>query len=157
MAMNDALHRRQADAGARKLGRTMQPLKSPEKRVGIGHIETGSVVANVKRGLAFVFYPSDLDPRIRALAAKVRYVIDPANPYPAAYTGHVRAVLTDGRVVEERQDHLRGGAQQPLTRAAIEAKFFANAAHGGWAKAEATRDLVRGIFAGPIDLAVLRG
>ena len=96
------------------------------------------------------------DPRIRALAAKVRYVIDPANPYPAAYTGHVRAVLTDGRVVEERQNHLRGGAQQPLTRAAIEAKFFANAAHGGWPPADAARDLVRRIFDGPIDLGALR-
>lgn len=108
-------------------------------------------------GLAAFTEATVADPRIRALAAKVRYVIDRANPYPAAYTGHVRAVLQDGRVLEERQDHLRGGAQQPLARAAIEAKFFANAAHGGWAKAEAARDLVRRIFEGPIDLAVLRG
>src|SRR6266700_3945034 len=33
------------------------------------------------------------DPRLRALARKVRYVIDPANPYPRAYTGHIRARL----------------------------------------------------------------
>jgi 2-methylcitrate dehydratase PrpD len=108
-------------------------------------------------GLAAFSEATVRDPRIPALAAKVRYVIDPANPYPAAYTGHVRAVLKDGRVLEERQDHLRGGAQQPLSRAAIEAKFFANAAHGGWPKAEAARDLVGRLFEGPVDLAALRG
>jgi len=97
------------------------------------------------------------DPRIRELAAKTRYVIDPANPYPAAYTGHVRALLKNGRVVEERQDHLRGGAAEPLSRAAIEAKFFANAAYGGWREADAARDRLRRLFDGPIDLAALRG
>ena len=67
-----------------------------------------------------------------ALAAKVRYVIDPDNPYPNAFTGHIRAVLNDGSVVEERQPHFRGGAQEPLTRADIEEKFALNARHGGW-------------------------
>src|SRR5579872_3487484 len=41
------------------------------------------------------------DPRVLALAAKVRYVIDPQNPYPNNFTGHIRAVLTDGREIEE--------------------------------------------------------
>jgi 2-methylcitrate dehydratase PrpD len=107
-------------------------------------------------GLAAFTEATLADPRIRELAGKTRYVVDPANPYPAAYTGHVRAQLKNGRVVEERQDHLRGGAQEPLSRAAIEAKFFANAAHGGWPKAEAARDLARQLFDGPIELATLR-
>jgi 2-methylcitrate dehydratase PrpD len=107
-------------------------------------------------GLAAFTDATVADPRVRALAGKVRYVIDPANPYPAAYTGHVRAVLKDGRVVEERQSHLRGGAKEPLSRAAIEAKFFANAAHGGWKDAAAARDLARGMFEGAIDLGALR-
>lgn len=99
------------------------------------------------------------NPRIRALAAKVRYVVDPGNPYPARYTGHVRATLTDGSVLEERQANLRGGAQQPLSRAEIEAKFLANADHGGWPRprAEEARDLARRLFDGPVDLGVLRG
>ena len=33
------------------------------------------------------------DPAIRALAGKVRYAIDPGDPYPARFTGHVRATL----------------------------------------------------------------
>ncbi|HEX7968556.1 MAG TPA: MmgE/PrpD family protein [Stellaceae bacterium] len=99
------------------------------------------------------------NPRIRALAAKVRYVVDSGNPYPARYTGHVRATLADGSVVEERQANLRGGAQQPLSRTEIEAKFLANADHGGWPRprAEEARNLARRLFDGPVDLGVLRG
>src|SRR5215510_4097668 len=60
------------------------------------------------------------DPRVLALASKVRYVVDPKNPYPKAYTGHVRMTLKDGRVFEERQPHIRGGVHEPLSRADIE-------------------------------------
>lgn len=98
------------------------------------------------------------DPRIQALAAKVRYEIDPDNPYPNNYTGHLRARLQDGRVIEERQPHLRGGAHERLTRAELEAKFARNAAYGGWAEAAAagfSQD-VRTLFNRPIDLSGLR-
>jgi 2-methylcitrate dehydratase PrpD len=110
-------------------------------------------------GIAAFSETTVADARIRALAAKVRYVVDPKNPYPARYTGHVRATLRDRRVVEERQADLRGGARDPLTRAEIEAKFMANATHGGWpkARAEAARDLARRLFDGQIDLGLLRG
>src|SRR5438309_1636989 len=33
------------------------------------------------------------DAEVLALAAKVKYVIDPENPYPSNYTGHVRATM----------------------------------------------------------------
>ncbi len=36
------------------------------------------------------------DNDVLALAAKVQYVIDPKNPYPNNFTGHIRAVLNDG-------------------------------------------------------------
>ncbi len=99
------------------------------------------------------------DPAVLALASKVRYVIDPANPYPNAFTGHIRAVLNDGRVVEERQPHFRGGAQEPLTRADIEEKFMLNARHGGWdeTRARAALKLLAKLYDGKIDLAALRG
>ena len=60
-------------------------------------------------------------------------------PIPNDFTGHIRAVLTDGRVIEERQPHMRGGAHEPLTRADIEEKFLLNARHGGWDDARAQR------------------
>ena len=92
-----------------------------------------------------------------ALASKVRYAIDPNNPYPANFTGHIRAVLADGRVVEERQPHLRGGAHEPLTRDDIEEKFVLNARHGGWepARTEQALALLRTLYDGRIDLSSL--
>ena len=96
---------------------------------------------------------------VLTLAAKVRYEIDPANPYPNEYTGHVRAVLRDGRIIEERQQHLRGGGHEPLTRRDIEEKFSLNARHGGWNddRIDAALALTRTFFGGRIDLTGLRG
>lgn len=88
------------------------------------------------------------DERVKQLAAKVGYVIDPDSPYPRAYTGHMRVTLNDGQVLERRQPHLRGGAAEPLTDAELEAKFRANALHGGWdaARAEAAIGWVNALF-----------
>jgi 2-methylcitrate dehydratase PrpD len=99
------------------------------------------------------------DPAVLALAAKVRYRIDPDNPYPKNFTGHIRATLTDGRVVEERQPHMRGGAHEPLSRADLEEKFALNARHGGWdaARSQAALALIRSLYDGRIDLTPLRG
>jgi 2-methylcitrate dehydratase PrpD len=99
------------------------------------------------------------DERVLALASRVRYSVDPANPYPRAYTGHVRMTLGDGRVFEERQPHIRGGVHEPLGRAELERKFRANAAYGGWDAAQAERFLrfAQRAFDGPLDLAGFRG
>jgi 2-methylcitrate dehydratase PrpD len=71
------------------------------------------------------------DARILALAARIRYVVDPGNPYPDDYTGHIRAALRDGTVREIRRPHMRGGRHAPLTRDDLIAKFHGNVAHGG--------------------------
>ena len=47
--------------------------------------------------------------------------------------------MRDGTVHELRQDHMRGGAQAPLSAAELEAKFMDNARYGGWSEAEAER------------------
>src|SRR5262245_11342185 len=99
------------------------------------------------------------DPRVLSLASKVRYVVDPKNPYPKAYTGHVRMTLKDGRVFEERQPHIRGGVHEPLAREDIERKFFSNARHGGWddARAGALLQSLRKTFGGGVDFTPFRG
>src|SRR6266853_116280 len=99
------------------------------------------------------------DPAVLAVAAKVRYVIDPDNPYPNNFTGHIRAVMRDGSVIEERQPHMRGGAHEPLTRQDIEDKFVLNARHGGWPEARIAPALARAkaLYEGPLDLRELRG
>jgi 2-methylcitrate dehydratase PrpD len=98
------------------------------------------------------------DADVLALAAKVKYVIDPHNPYPNNYTGHIRATLKDGSVIEERQPHLRGGASEPLTRQDVVDKFALNAAHGGWTnvQADAALKIMAGLFQGKLDLSSLR-
>src|SRR6476619_5998905 len=99
------------------------------------------------------------EPDVLALASEVRYQIDPQNPYPNNFTGHIRALLADGSVVEERQPHLRGGAHEPLSRGDIEEKFVLNARHGGWeaARTERALALLRTLYDGKLDLSSLRG
>ena len=99
------------------------------------------------------------DARLRALAAKVRYQIDPDNPYPDEFTGHVRVKLRGGKIVEERQGHMRGGAKEPLSRADIEEKFRQNCAYGGWPKKRTDEFLSfsKGLFSSTIDLSAFRG
>ena len=100
------------------------------------------------------------DERLRALAAKVRYEIDPKNPYPNEFTGHVRVILKNSKVIEERQSHMRGGAHEPLLRAEIEEKFRLNCAHGGWSAERSRRflDFARKFFdVKTIDVSAFRG
>jgi len=100
------------------------------------------------------------DPAVRALARKVSYVIDPNNPYPARFTGHIRAKLSNGEVREIERGNMRGGAHEPLTGAEITAKFQNNARFGGWNRYRAERlisALDRIVQGGAVDLAVARG
>lgn len=96
---------------------------------------------------------------VRALAAKVSYVIDPQNEYPRNFSGHIKATLKDGSVRETRQPHMRGGAHEPLSAADILQKFHGNAAFGGWARerSEKVAAALDGIVAGGgIDLSAAR-
>ena len=91
------------------------------------------------------------DPSVRALASKVRYVIDPENPYPRRFTGHVRATLHSGQVREAQQDYFRGGRDAPLAAQALEDKFVANCVYGGWSAGRARESLsvLRSLRAAP--------
>ncbi|MDB5849628.1 MAG: hypothetical protein JWP29_3380 [Rhodoferax sp.] len=77
------------------------------------------------------------DETLLALAAKISYVVDPANEYPKNFTGHLRATFKDGRVVEFDQPHMRGGARDPLPPAELQQKFVDNLVYGGWSEAQA--------------------
>jgi len=98
------------------------------------------------------------DDRLLSIAARVHYEIDPDNPYPDQFTGHVRVRLKDGRILEERQGHMRGGAHEPLSRADLEEKFRLNCIYGGWSTAQAERFLAfaREAFDSGIDLSPFR-
>jgi 2-methylcitrate dehydratase PrpD len=100
------------------------------------------------------------DPDVRALAGKVRYIVDPDNPYPRQFTGHVRVTLKSGDVREASQGHFRGGRDEPMSAATLESKFIANCTYGGWDADRARRALalLRALRAAPrVDLTGLRG
>src|SRR5262245_39163857 len=153
------------DVGEGTVHRLWEPLAAKQKPAN-GYagkfsspycIAAGFVRGNV--GLGDFTDGAVREPAVVALAQKVSFRIDPQNPYPRAFTGHIRATLNDGRVIEERQPHFRGGAKEPLTRQDIEDKFVLNVKHGGWdeARAKQALALLRKLYDGRIDLAPLRG
>jgi len=120
-------------------------------------IAAGFIRGNV--GLSDFSDEAVREPAVIALARKVRYRIDPGNPYPDNFTGHIRMTLRDGSVIEERQPHMRGGAHEPLSRQDIEDKFLLNARHGGYdaVRAQTALKLATNVFGGRIDLSALKG
>jgi 2-methylcitrate dehydratase PrpD len=88
-------------------------------------------------GLAQFTEESLAHPDVQALASKVRFVVDPDNPYPANYTGDVEIHLNNGKVLSEHQPQLRGGVVEPMTRAQLVAKCSANLEFGRWSGADA--------------------
>jgi 2-methylcitrate dehydratase PrpD len=80
-----------------------------------------------RAGLAEFTDEAVQDPIVLDLAAKVHYDLDLTIDYPRQFAGHVRIRLKDGRVLEDRQDHPRGGPDFPMTREELEAKFRGNA------------------------------
>src|SRR5438045_341162 len=154
-----------ADVGEGTVHRLWEPL-ADKQRPPNGYAAKFSTpyciaAAFLAGGLGLDAFSDDAvaNPAVRALASRVRYRIDPDNPYPRAYTGHISATLRDGRTIEERQPHLRGGAHEPLTRAELEEKFARNARAGGWPQprlADALA-LARTLFDGAVDLDAWRG
>ncbi|MGH7393751.1 MAG: MmgE/PrpD family protein, partial [Candidatus Rokuibacteriota bacterium] len=67
------------------------------------------------------------DEAVLRLAGRVAYDLDETIDYPRQFIGQVSVRLRDGRVLEARQDHPRGGADHPLTAGELEAKFRGNA------------------------------
>jgi len=79
-------------------------------------------------GLADFTDDAARDETVLRVAATVGYDLDETIDYPRQFIGHVAVRLRDGRRLEARQDHPRGGADFPLTPAELEAKFRGNAA-----------------------------
>lgn len=62
-----------------------------------------------------------------ALAAKVKYEIDPASGFPKYYSGEVVVITRDGREYRHREHINRGAVDRPIAESGIEAKFMENA------------------------------
>ena len=86
-----------------------------------------TVLVRGTAGLADFTDEAARDERVLAVAGRVGYEIDPTIDYPRQFVGHVRIRLNDGRVLEERQDHPRGGPDFPLAPRDLDTKFRGNA------------------------------
>ena len=103
---------------------------------------------DAKAGLAQFSQARIEDAQARAFAAKISYEINPDDPYPRQFIGHLRATLKNGEVREIHQPFMRGGAQAPMSTGEVETKCVDNCLHGGWSRdrAEKLRALSGGIF-----------
>jgi len=86
-----------------------------------------SVLVRGTAGLSDFTDEAARDQRVLGVAGRVGYDLDPTIDYPRQFIGHVSIRLRDGRVLEERQDHPRGGPDFPLDRRDLETKFRGNA------------------------------
>src|SRR5437899_1976823 len=85
------------------------------------------ILVRGRAGLAEFEDEAVRDPEVLGIASRVGYELDPTIDYPRQFVGHVAIQLRDGRRLEERQDHPRGGAELPMTGEELEAKFRGNA------------------------------
>jgi hypothetical protein len=64
MALNDALHNRQADAGSRKLPGLMETLESSEQLLRVSHVKSHPVIPDEENRLPLHFGAADFDKRV---------------------------------------------------------------------------------------------
>lgn len=96
------------------------------------------------------------DPELLSIAAKVNYEIDLDNPYPAAFTGHVRLSFKDGSHKEVKQEFMRGGKDAPLSQDEIKEKFYANCQYGEHYNPDKLLDICKSIAAMQSDYQLIR-
>ncbi|HEX5463266.1 MAG TPA: MmgE/PrpD family protein [Burkholderiales bacterium] len=99
-------------------------------------------------------------PELVRLAHKVSYIVDPENPYPDRFIGHLKVTLDNGDVREYRQNFFRGGNGHPLSSEELRDKFIRNCGYGGLSeqRAERVADDIVMLFASPrVDLSPFAG
>jgi 2-methylcitrate dehydratase PrpD len=85
------------------------------------------------------------DPRLLALADRVRFSVDATSRYPETFPGWVKVRLRDGGMMEAREESQRGGPDRPIAADEVIVKFRDNAARA--LPADRVADLERGVLA----------
>ena len=99
------------------------------------------------------------DPRVRALAAKVGYRIDPDNPYPRRFTGHLRVDVAQRRSARNPPGSFPGRRRCAVDVRRARAEIPRQLRAGGLAAAETERvleQLTQMLTAPKVDLRPLR-
>jgi 2-methylcitrate dehydratase PrpD len=137
------IHCLTSDGYVHRLWEPLELKRSPPTSYAAKFSTPFGIALGLVRGHAGLADFSDeaiADPALLEISRRVTYEIDPNDPYPDRFTGHVRIQTHDGRIFERRQDHIRGGVDAPLSREEVHAKFLANAQYGGIDDAQAMLD-----------------
>lgn len=78
-------------------------------------------------GLADLTPQALADPSVKALAGRSRCIVDPDSAFPEYFSGGVRVRLADGREIDRHVRVNSGAGSRMMDRAAVAAKFHANA------------------------------
>ena len=68
--------------------------------------------------------------KILNLCSKISYEIDPKNEYPKNYSGEIKIILNNSKVIQEFQPSLRGGRLFPIDEKEVKEKFHNNLRFG---------------------------
>ncbi len=85
------------------------------------------ILVKGRAGLAEFEDAAVRDADVLSVTRTVTYEVDATIDYPRQFVGDVEITLANGQTVRERRDRPRGGPDDPLTRAEVEAKFLGNA------------------------------
>jgi 2-methylcitrate dehydratase PrpD len=102
------------------------PQNAYEAQFSIPYMVAASCVRG-RFGLAELENDALNDPKIRSLAQKVGYQIDPNSPYPDYFSGEVIVKTVDGRELRNREAKNRGAGDRPLSSQDIVTKYQDNA------------------------------
>lgn len=144
-----AIHCLTSEGYVHRLWEPLELKRAPPTSYGAKFSTPFGIALGLVRGHAGLADFSDdaiTDKALLRICQMVTYEVDPKDPYPARFTGHVRVTMKDGTVHEARQDHMRGGVDAPLSRADINAKFLSNASHGGILEPQAMLEVCTALF-----------
>ncbi|MBA3448768.1 MAG: MmgE/PrpD family protein, partial [Pseudaminobacter sp.] len=144
-----AIHCLTSDGYVHRLWEPLELKRKPPTSYGAKFSTPFGIALGLVRGHAGLADFSDeaiADEALLRISRLVTYEVDPNDPYPARFTGHIRIEMKDGTVHEARQDHMRGGIDAPLSRAELNAKFLANAAYGGVGEPHAILEVCAGLL-----------
>jgi len=139
-----SIHCRTSEGYVHRLWEPLELKRNPPTSYAAKFSIPFGIALGLVRGAAGLADFSDeaiADPALLDVSRRVSYEIDPDDPYPARFTGHIQVTLRDGRVLEARQGFMRGGVDAPLSREEVDEKFLANARYGGVRDPEPLLDL----------------
>ena len=120
----------------------IQPQNSYDAQFSVNYVIAAAFIRE-RFGLRELDQETLCDPQIAELCRKVSYTADPHSAYPDYFSGAIDVHTHAGACFHHREQHNRGSAANPMSRADIEKKFLANAREAtSAANAHAIMDLV---------------